>query len=240
MAVAGYLFFHYFVPSEHIPCVYVTDRPGHTTCLPADYPTVREWMKIHPGQLMDDGTPYDPDWRQHRASNSPTVKAEPTSASDGQSYGASSSDMVRKETYALIRATNLPNETSLSYLHDKYADQVSYYGKYFSRDEVITDKRNFFLRWPNRNYTIDPGSLVVGCQSASSCRADGTFTWSDIGNGLSSLGSATFSFGWSLEEGGTWRINLETSQVLKRQVLRSERASPTLPPVGASISPSYR
>jgi len=96
--------------------------------------------------------------------------------------------------------------------------------KYFSRDEVMSDKKKFFLKWPNRNYAVDPGSLVVGCQSVISCRADGTLTWTDTGNGLTSTGSATFSFGWSLQD-DTWRINSETSQVLKRQVSRSETGS---------------
>jgi hypothetical protein len=150
-------------------------------------------------------------------------------------------DVVRRETYALIRATNLSNETALSYLQNKYADEVGYYGKYFSRDEVVNDKKTFFLRWPNRNYSIDPGSLVVGCERASSCRADGTFTWSDRGNGLTSVGSATFSFGWALTEGDIWRINSETSQVLKRQVSRSERTGATLSPVAtSSSSPRYQ
>jgi hypothetical protein len=49
-----------------------------------------------------------------------------------------------KETYELIGAANLPNETSLSYLQGKYADQVNYYGKYFSRDEVASDKATSF------------------------------------------------------------------------------------------------
>jgi hypothetical protein len=63
-----------------------------------------------------------------------------------------------------------------------------------------------------------------------SCRADGSLRWSDTGNNLTSMGSATFSYGWLLQ-GDSWRINSETSQVLKRQVSRSDSTpSEGIPP----------
>jgi curved DNA-binding protein CbpA len=169
IVLAGYLYFQFFVPSEHNSRKVITAQQNSSNEVPG-----------------------------------------------------ANADVVRRETYAFIRATNLPNETSLTYFQDKYADQVSYYGKYFSRNGVISDKRTFFLKWPNRNYTIDPASLVVDCQSTTSCQANGTFTWSDAGKGMTSTGSATFSFGWIQDGTGTWRINSEASQVLRRQVLHSE------------------
>src|SRR5262245_49331776 len=51
------------------------------------------------------------------------------------------------------------NAFGLAWLDPLYADEVNFYGKLISRAEVLTEKRLFTERWPERNYRIQPNSM---------------------------------------------------------------------------------
>ena len=126
---------------------------------------------------------------------------------------------VRNEVYQFVDATNRPGDLPLSYLDGKYLDQVNYYGKILPKSSVLSDKRAFFRRWPVRNYSIQPASVSVTCETTSKCQAEGIVDWAASGDILSSKGSATFSLLWVLE-GKIWKISSERSQPVKRKVVR--------------------
>jgi hypothetical protein len=144
----------------------------------------------------------------------------PNAAPSSRENSASSSDLIIKVTYAFIEATNLPNHASMASLTESYADQVFYYGRNVSRNEVRRDKAGFFAKWPKRQYAIKGGSLAVDCPTASLCKANALMDWNASGAGLTSVGTATLSLGWTVQD-GVWRINSENSRVITRKVGRS-------------------
>lgn len=152
--------------------------------------------------------------------------AQPKDQTAGPQNGAptaSAIDAVQRETSALIDTGNLSNDNALSILPTKYAEQVNYYGKPLSRDAVISDKKRFFARWPNRNYTIQPSSMSANCVTSSECAVTAVVSWK-VSNNLSvSEGAAAISLGWVLD-GQRWRINSEGERILKRAV---SSATPT-------------
>lgn len=56
-----------------------------------------------------------------------------------------------------------------------YADQVSFYGKDVSRDDVLEEKATFAARWPRRAYSVKHGSERVAC--GSTCTVSGVVEW---------------------------------------------------------------
>jgi hypothetical protein len=135
--------------------------------------------------------------------------------------GSSSSQVssIKKELYEFINVTNRSNGFSLNYLQSKYRDQVNYFGKVLPKASVLNDKRTFFKRWPTRNYSIHPTSVIVTCESTFECKADGIVDWNASSSTLNSVGSATFSFLWTLE-GNAWKISSENGRTIGRKVTR--------------------
>ena len=46
-----------------------------------------------------------------------------------------------------------------------YARRVSYYGEELTTAEVYANKRAFIRRWPDRRYTVVPGTVSKGCDA---------------------------------------------------------------------------
>jgi hypothetical protein len=126
---------------------------------------------------------------------------------------------VKKELYEYVGATNKSNELALVYLEGKYPNEVNYYGKIISKGAVLSDKRAFFKKWPIRNYSIQPDSVTVACNTASECKSEGTLDWEASGSILNSKGSATFTFLWALEN-NVWKIKSESSHPIDRRISR--------------------
>jgi hypothetical protein len=72
-------------------------------------------------------------------------------------------DFVR----ALALRWSGPNENALRSLDELYADEVRYHGKLIPRKAVVLDTKRFAERWPERNYTIRPGSISATCVEPS-------------------------------------------------------------------------
>ena len=53
------------------------------------------------------------------------------------------------------------NTAGLAWLDPLYADEVKFYGNTISRAEILTVKRLFTERWPERNYRIQPTSQLA-------------------------------------------------------------------------------
>ena len=123
---------------------------------------------------------------------------------------------MRKEVNEFIDDTNRGNDASLSYFRGKYRDQVRYFGKLVPRQSVLNEKGIYFRKWPARNYFVQPGSVVVMCETSSECTAEGILAWEISGPILNSRGSAAFSLHWILED-GIWKISSESTQPMERK-----------------------
>ncbi len=124
---------------------------------------------------------------------------------------------IKSTTYRFVTATNRPNDDVMIFLGGVYADGVNYFGKTMSKSAVLAEKRVFFNRWPNRNYSIRPDSLSVSCESNTSCNAQGIVDWSVSGNSKMSTGSASINLNWN-KSLGDWKIDSENSRVLSRRI----------------------
>ncbi len=92
-----------------------------------------------------------------------------------------------------------------------YCDHVDYYGKSVSLDEVMAEKNTFADRWPNRAYSVRPGSETVTC--AITCEVSGEVEWFALAPARkrTSSGIASFSMTWNPM---TQRIEAESSKVI--------------------------
>jgi hypothetical protein len=127
---------------------------------------------------------------------------------------------IKNETQAVFTATNSANDEAVGYLQTKYADEVNYFGKVLSKSAVLNDRIAFFRKWPQRNYSLKLDTLKIDCATEAVCTSEGVINWNVSGPQLTSLGSASFAFTWTIER-GNWKLSSESSQVLSRKVSRS-------------------
>lgn len=105
---------------------------------------------------------------------------------------------------------------SLNVLETVYADEVDYFGKLTKRSAILRDKKSFIARWPDRSYTIIPGSLDTDCRRGF-CEVIGVvdFSTHSRARNARSEGTARFRLGLSMRD--EVRVTLETSEVLTRR-----------------------
>ncbi|MDR9808771.1 hypothetical protein [Rhizobium hidalgonense] len=96
-------------------------------------------------------------------------------------------------------------------MREAYENQVAFYGKIVDRDAVIKDKASFAQRWPERIYSVKPGSEVAMCREK--CEASGIIEWfaRSRERGKTSAGMAEFALAWNPATG---KIEAEASKVL--------------------------
>lgn len=90
-----------------------------------------------------------------------------------------------------------PNDQIIGVLSKIYADQVKYFGKPQSRDEVLSDQQAYFGRWPNRRFSPRPDSIQISCDTADlSCVARGILDYdhTSIERNAHAWGVATFYY----------------------------------------------
>ena len=96
-----------------------------------------------------------------------------------------------------------------------YAPSVVYYGKRFSRQEVLADKLRFARHWPIRNYGQDPGSLKGSCSAdGAHCILRAIITWSrETRSHVKTTGRAQLRLDFETVEGSR-KIVRETARIL--------------------------
>ena len=80
----------------------------------------------------------------------------------------SSSDLSELSLDFLIsyhKTLSLKNSEMLLKIGNYYAKNVNYFGKSWTSDEVLMDKREFSARWPARDYSIKPKDAFISCAS---------------------------------------------------------------------------
>ncbi|WP_037077964.1 hypothetical protein [Rhizobium sp. CCGE 510] len=103
------------------------------------------------------------------------------------------------------------NASALDFMKSIYADQVSFFGTSVDKDVVLKDKATFAQRWPQRIYSVKPGSVTASC--AGKCEMSGIVEWfaGNRDTGKTSSGMAEFSFVWNT---ASLQIESETGKVL--------------------------
>lgn len=133
-------------------------------------------------------------WKQDQHKGSP--------GSESGSSAPNNIDLqLRQKTLAflggLYREESSPNGEALAAANDYYADQINYFGKSYSHQQVMAELQGFYDRWPIRQYEMEQGSLEIDCQVKSlSCVAKGLldFDARSPDRNQRSSGSATFAY----------------------------------------------
>lgn len=72
-----------------------------------------------------------------------------------------------------------PADIALSQLDRFYLQSVRFYGKLFSLNDIVADKRKLMTRWPQRDYQVPDSEVSVLCDRASqTCDVQTTVYWS--------------------------------------------------------------
>lgn len=144
----------------------------------------------------------------------PTTAEAPSAQS-----GTSSDESVKRAAVAVIRGLIERDSgdawSSLQAVANVYADSVSYYGKQRTLSEILADKRDYFMRWPERAYRIRDDSLMVTCTNGA-CMVSGVYDWvvRSIPRSKQAHGAARFNYTISL--GANPKIISEAGNVLKQ------------------------
>jgi hypothetical protein len=109
------------------------------------------------------------------------------------------------------------NGEALSYLSGLYPDRLMYYGKLSTKNEVMEDKADFVARWPERSYSIEPGSITVGCRPDGSCLVSGLVNWRAHSRKLNRTSIGTARFDLVFTGPGASQLVAESGQVLDRK-----------------------
>jgi hypothetical protein len=151
----------------------------------------------------------------------------PDAAPPPSELGAVAASQEPQTTSLAGRATGLvlslaarwsaPNPEILRALDDLYVDKVFYHGKLTSRQEILTEKRYFAERWPQRSYKIRPRSMSASCNAASDvCRVQGIMDRELANSTTNTKSRDVASFDYSLTRSGeAFKITAETSSVTK-------------------------
>jgi hypothetical protein len=96
-----------------------------------------------------------------------------------------------------------------------YAPRVIYYGKAFSRAQVLADKTTYIRHWPMRIYKEVPGSFAAHCNADRSlCKVTADMTWRRVSTkNAVSVGRARLTFDFVPVEGGR-KIARESARIL--------------------------
>jgi hypothetical protein len=192
-------------------------------------PDAMTWLRISDAKRIGidvtllEGAPASPSKGEASAPLPPVpdgfVLESPGASPDSPSSLEDLSNRATNFVEEVFREWSMPNDYVSRRLGELYADEVSYYGVSKTRQAVLADKLKFAKRWPERNYTLRPGTLSVRCeQIADTCSLEGIVDWQtrSAERSASSRGAARFSYVLSLQE-STVSIIAESSSVLGRE-----------------------
>ncbi len=137
-----------------------------------------------------------------------------TSASAQVGDGASKADTERA-IQAYLAIWSSAKSFDASTVERFYAPHVVYYGKSFTRAQVLGDKDAYTRQWPVRVYREVPGSFAASCDQARTlCRVSTNMAWHRVSRtGRVSDGRARLTFDFVPVEGGR-KIARESARIL--------------------------
>lgn len=146
---------------------------------------------------------------------SATPAVMPPDSSDSEEAAASEPGDLTTEAVDFVNRYNdewsKDSASALAFMKDVYADEVSFFGNSVDKGVVLKDKATFAQRWPQRIYSVKPGSVTASC--AGKCEMSGIVEWfaGNRDTGKTSSGMAEFSFVWNT---ASLQIESETGKVL--------------------------
>ncbi|KPH04918.1 hypothetical protein CO657_07110 [Rhizobium acidisoli] len=149
----------------------------------------------------------------------PEVSATPAvmlpDSSDSEEVAAAEPGDLTTEAVDFVNRYNdewsKDSASALAFMKDVYADEVSFFGNPVDKGVVLKDKATFAQRWPQRIYSVKPGSVTASC--AGKCEMSGVIEWfaGNRDTGKTSSGMAEFSFVWNT---ASLQIESESGKVL--------------------------
>lgn len=139
----------------------------------------------------------------------------PSDSSDSEEAGASEPGDLTTEAVDFVNRYNdewsKDSASALAFMSGVYADEVSFFGTSVDKDVILKDKATFAQRWPERVYSVKPGSVTASC--AGKCEMSGIVEWfaRNKNTGKTSSGMAEFSYVWNT---ASLQIESETGKVL--------------------------
>ncbi len=140
-----------------------------------------------------------------------------TQASARSDDGATKADAERALQAYLAQWSSESGITAASVMRF-YAPRVVYYGKAFSREDVLADKRAYVKAWPVRSYHEVPGSFAATCNDDRSlCRVKAEMTWRRVSRaGATSTGRARIGFDFVPADGAR-KIARESARIMSEE-----------------------
>ena len=96
-----------------------------------------------------------------------------------------------------------------------YAEQIHFYGKEWTREQVMADKADFMQRWPVRAYDIDENNTRVSCTD-NLCAVEAKIVFFAHSQARADTSRGLAQFSYVVDMSGDPRIVSETSAVLER------------------------
>ncbi len=93
------------------------------------------------------------------------LPTQPVQAADRCGSSSAAVLAFARAYYANGSSDSIPDV--LTYDQQAYSDQVDYYGKPFTRADVLKDKTAYLKRWPTRSYALN-GAPDIHCNQATS------------------------------------------------------------------------
>lgn len=174
---------------------------------------MRDWNINTPENIPSPPESAPPPTAAPEVSATPAVM--PPDSSHSEEAGASEPGDLTTEAVDFVNRYNdewsKDSASALAFMRDVYADEVSFFGNPVDKDVVLKDKATFAQRWPQRIYSVKPGSVTASC--AGKCEMSGVVEWfaGNRDTGKTSSGMAEFSFVWNT---ASLQIESETGKVL--------------------------
>ncbi|NEJ74714.1 hypothetical protein GR197_30020 [Rhizobium phaseoli] len=174
---------------------------------------MRDWNINTPENIPSPPESAPPPTAAPEVSATPAVM--PPDSSHSEEAGASEPGDLTTEAVDFVNRYNdewsKDSASALAFMRDVYADEVSFFGNPVDKDVVLKDKATFAQRWPQRIYSVKPGSVTASC--AGKCEMSGVVEWfaGNRDTGKTSSGMADFSFVWNT---ASLQIESETGKVL--------------------------
>lgn len=168
---------------------------------------MREWNII----TTDVGSPAQDGSEIAKSATPPTASSPPSTDEASVKPSPTASDRAIAFIRRYHAAWSGTNSAAVSFMQSGYSDHVTFYGKVIGRDAVLKDKLAFAQRWPERIYSVKPGSETALC--GEKCNITGIVEWfaRSRERGKTSSGMAEFSLVW---DPSTEKIDSESGSVL--------------------------
>lgn len=129
---------------------------------------------------------------------------------------------------SLFAVSSRDNESAKALYSHIYADRVDYFAKETTKRDVLRDKFNYLIRWPERQYRPDPHTYDFKC-STSQCEIKGVVDWTvkSSARNVSSEGSSAFDYVVEFQSGAPMII-LENSSNIQRNAQNTQNPAELL------------